>query len=273
MTPALWVYALTRGPLPDSWSDRPTGVGGTAVEAVEAAGLVALVGRVDPGEYGAEALHRNLSDLPWLEATARAHHEVTAAAWRHGPVVPVRLATVYRTEEAIRAVLTDRRTELCEVLEQITGRAEWGVKGYATRTSAEGLHAAARPTDAGRPANAPGAGADYLRRRRASLAAAEAAQDAAARSAAAVHAELTRYAESARRHRPQERALSGVSDWMALNGAYLVATTREEEFHDVVRELRTRHPALRLDLTGPWPPYSFAVLADGVAGSAEEGAR
>ncbi|WP_416902178.1 GvpL/GvpF family gas vesicle protein [Micromonospora echinospora] len=104
-----------------------------------------------------------------------------------------------------------------------------------------------------------GAGAAYLRRRRAQLRARETGQQAAAHSAAAVHTELAGHAAEARRHTPQDSRLSGASHPMALNGAYLVPVEGLAGFRAVVAALATRHPALRLELTGPWPPYSFIV--------------
>jgi hypothetical protein len=42
-------------------------------------------------------------------------------------------------------------------------------------------------------------------------------------------------------------------------GAYLVATVRAPEFSARARALAARHPDLRTHVTGPWPPYSFAM--------------
>jgi hypothetical protein len=42
-----------------------------------------------------------------------------------------------------------------------------------------------------------------------------------------------------------------------LNAAYLVAADRVEEVVDTVRTLRTVTGA-RIDVSGPWVPYSFA---------------
>ncbi|MEE6259137.1 GvpL/GvpF family gas vesicle protein [Plantactinospora sonchi] len=266
-SPAIWVYALAREPLPVDRLAGLSGVDGTPVDTVVAAGLVAVTGRVDPDRYDTETLRRNLSDLAWLEPTARAHHRVTEEVWRLGPVVPVRLATVYRDEAAVRAVLTERRTELAVALDQVVGRAEWGVKGYVSDRPAV---PATEGGAAGGGLPGAGAGADYLRRRRAALQASEAAQEAAVRDAAAVHAVLARHAEAARQHRPQERALSGVAEQMMLNGAYLVASERATEFGDLVGRLGATHPNLRLELTGPWPPYSFAALAEEPTGGGSE---
>jgi Gas vesicle synthesis protein GvpL/GvpF len=44
---------------------------------------------------------------------------------------------------------------------------------------------------------------------------------------------------------------------MILNAAYLIDDQQAASFRQAVDDLRTRLP-LQLELTGPWPPYSFA---------------
>ncbi|MGW5671839.1 GvpL/GvpF family gas vesicle protein [Micromonospora sp. NPDC003776] len=245
---AVWLHGVVAG-------DRPTpagtaGITGAPVRSVAAAGLAAVVSDVPLAEYGEEALRRNLEDLAWLERAARAHHAVVDALSRAGAVVPARLATVHRDDDRVARVLTERQDELAGTLARLTGREEWGVKGYAVP--------GATPR-AEEPAAGGGAGAAYLRRRKAQLTAREEGQRIAADAAAAVHAALAGYAVSARRHTPQDRRLSGAATAMVLNGAYLVDRERLDGFAALVRELADRHPEVRLEPTGPWPPYSFVA--------------
>lgn len=51
--------------------------------------------------------------------------------------------------------------------------------------------------------------------------------------------------------------LHGRRDWLVLNGTYLV-DAGAGEFSAAVAELDRAVPDIRLELTGPWPPYSFA---------------
>ncbi|NES16737.1 MULTISPECIES: GvpL/GvpF family gas vesicle protein [Micromonospora] len=227
-----------------------TGIAGTPVRSVAGAGLVAVVSDVPLAEYGEEALRRNLEDLAWLERAARAHHAVVAALCGAGPVVPARLATVHRDDDRVARVLAERHDELAGTLARLTGREEWGVKGYV-------VPGATPRTE--EPAAGGGAGAAYLRRRKAQLTAREEGQRIAADAAAAVHAALAGYAVTARRHAPQDRRLSGAPTAMVLNGAYLIDRERLDGFAALVRELADRHPEIRLEATGPWPPYSFVA--------------
>jgi len=251
----LWLYAVagdSGGPFPADVA----GVGRAAARPLGAEGLVAIVADVAQPEFGAAGLRRNLEDLDWLERTARAHHAVIEAMAGRYPVVPARLATVYSSEEAVKAMLHERAADFREAMARIAERSEWGVKTFAAAPAGpEG--AAGSP--AARPARpAAGAGAAYLQRRREQLTAREQARREAVVSARTVDEDLSRLSVAARRYPPQAPDLAGRAATMVLNAAYLVADERAGEFAASVRKLAALHPAVELTLTGPWPAYSFA---------------
>jgi hypothetical protein len=97
-----------------------------------------------------------------------------------------------------------------------------------------------------------------LRRRRDQLAAQKSARRESLASAEIVHAELARHAAQARLHPPQAPQLTGSKAPMILNASYLLDDGRGEAFAAVVAALAEQQPGVRLELTGPWPPYSFA---------------
>jgi hypothetical protein len=251
----VWVYAIAErvamAPLGEL-----KGVGGGPVRTLAAAGLTAVAEDVGLAEFGADALRRNLEDLDWLEATARAHHRVIDAVARQGPLVPMRLATVYSGDESIAAMLAEGSADFRAALARITGRQEWGVKAYVARQSEPGGGAAEPSTGSGSPST--GAGAAYLRRRRDELASQKNARRETLASAEIIHAELSRHAAGTRVHPPQAPQLTGSKAPMILNAAYLLADEHGEDFAAVVTALGEQHPGVRLELTGPWPPYSFA---------------
>src|SRR5689334_9913235 len=104
----VWAYAVAES-IQGGVLDGVAGIAGQRVHTVTAAGLTAAVSTVDLADFGEQALRRNLEDLAWLEAAAWAHHHVIEAIARHGPVVPMRLATVYRGDESVAAMLAERR--------------------------------------------------------------------------------------------------------------------------------------------------------------------
>lgn len=246
---ATYAYAVTRG-LDASRLDGSPGVSDQPVRAIEHAGFTALVSTVGLDEFGEDALHRNLEDLGWLEATARAHHAVVEKAGAVTPTVPLRLATVYHSDERVRAMLTQQQAPLAEALSRIEGCTEWGIKAYADPES----FTAESQADT---LAASGSGKAYLQKRRNQHRNREEAGRAATERAEDIHAAFADIAVASRRHPPQSQQLSGHAGWMILNGAYLVDETRTEEIQAMVAEF-SEQPGVELELTGPWVPYSFA---------------
>jgi hypothetical protein len=239
----MWVYAVGAG-IGGPWVDDLRGVDGEAVRPISAAGLTALVGAVDRDAFSEEGLRHRLNDLDHLAELARAHHEVIRIAADHQPVAPARLATLYTDDGRVRAMLEEKAEVFTAALGRIRGRHEWGVKAFA---------ATERPKE---PTAHPATGTAYLRQRRASLTERQDTLDMAEQ----VHAALTADAVAAYRRPPQDPTLSGDRRRMLLNAAYLVEDPRRDEFLARVSLLAQEHPRLAVELTGPWPPYSFAAV-------------
>jgi Gas vesicle synthesis protein GvpL/GvpF len=248
----VYVYAVSVAELagPDELSAVP-GVDGAPVRVVAEGGLTAVVSSVDPGRFGEEALRRNLEDLRWLENAARAHHGVVQAAGRHHPVAPVRLATIYVDDDGVRALLAEHAQRFAAALERVRGRIEWGVKGFAV---------ARRDDENPDPAPDLGPGAAYLMRKRAAGDRARTQHRLVREAAEDAHRALAALAVVSRRYPPQDPRLTGRHDEMVLNAAYLVEESASRQFRDAVE--RWGAAEVRLELTGPWAPYSFAALED-----------
>jgi hypothetical protein len=158
-------------------------------------------------------------------------------------------------------------TQQCEgfaaALYQVKARVEWGVKVYAAPPgNAPAAPAAGSARESGRavPGAAASPGAAYLRRRREALSADNDARSATLASADTIHATLGRLATAVQLRPPQAPQLSGQAARMALNAAYLVDEDRSEDFAAAVSSLAQQHPAVSIELTGPWPPYSFVTV-------------
>ncbi|MFE0107052.1 GvpL/GvpF family gas vesicle protein [Streptomyces sp. NPDC059009] len=259
-----------------------TGVGGAAPRCLTEGGLTAVVGPVPARDFAEQQLRAHLEELDWLTETARAHEKVVAALTAVTAPLPLRLATVFRDEKGVRALLTAEADRFAAVLARIDGRVEWGVKVYETedRTDAapsDGDQAApararapsrapaqapapnASPNTTSRPTTSrPTTGRDYLRHRRTQQTAREQADERAEEFARRVHAELVRHADAARLHPPQSATLSRAPGRNVLNAAYLVERSRIGPFIEVVERSKYGEPGLRLELTGPWAAYSFS---------------
>src|SRR5215210_5041872 len=103
------------------------------LEAVEAAGLSAVVSAVPLDVYGEGALAERLSDATWTATRALRHERVAEHFARRAAVVPLRFGAIYLRREGVAAVLEGRAAQFREVLARLGGREEWGVNVYVER--------------------------------------------------------------------------------------------------------------------------------------------
>jgi hypothetical protein len=267
----LWTYCVLTAdePVPASLAGV---VASNPVERVDAGDLTALVSRVPLSEFGEEPLRRNLNDLDWLERVARGHEAVLERTLHGATIVPLRLCTIFENEQGVRRMLDEQRLAFTAALEVLRGHQEWGVKLLADR---EALEAAARARSPEADALADeldthSAGSAYMLRRRLERRVREAADELAVGVADDVHARLQAAASDAVLNPPQNRDLSGHEGEMLLNGAYLVETPKLGRLRELVDDLQDRHRGLgvRVELTGPWPPYNFIPRDAATAGTA-----
>jgi hypothetical protein len=255
---ATWLYAVTAAQ-PENGTPAGlsggvlTGVAGEPVRLIEGAGLAAVVGSVPLEDFDEEPLREHLEDLRWLERAARAHHRVINDAARRGQIIPLRFATLYHDDGRVRTMLQDRRDDFTATLDRVAGRTEWGVKVYVDPRAF--LPDPAEDESAG-GGDSPGIA--YLMRRKAQQQEKETAHLRATERADEIHAALAALAAETAEHPPQDAALAAYEGWMVLNNSYLVPDTFTEEFKAEVTALNERFPGISLQLSGTWPPYSFA---------------
>jgi hypothetical protein len=244
-----YVYAIVDASAPPL--ETVPGVDGTDLRTVEAGELAAVVSLVDRGRFNEESLEAALADLDRLEQLARSHHRVVDAIARQTPVAPLRMATILLDEPGVARLLDANRTNFTGVLERIRGREEWGVKAYAT--AVEPPDAAAGPA---KPSGGPGTA--YLARKRGQRDRSRLAGQLRAELAQQLHEALTSHSVAARLYPTQDPRLSGRPEPMALNAAYLVPAADVGRLRGAAAEFDC--PSLRVELTGPWAPYSFAEV-------------
>ncbi|MBF6047326.1 gas vesicle protein [Streptomyces sp. NRRL B-1677] len=263
----LYAYAVTRDDGTPGAGDLETltGVAGESVRPVRHLGLTTLVGQVPAAGFDEAALRASLEDVAWLEKAARAHQRVIDAVSAGGAcVLPLRLATVYRDETGVRRMLADRHAQLGAALDRLDGCVEWGVKVHAVGSAGQAPAATGSSSGAGPPApRAAMSGRDYLRSRAAARHADEEGARREDEAARGIHAALTALAEQTRIYPPRQGPLAGPSGRNVLNAAYLVRRESGGRFTSAAAGLAGLAPedGVRLELTGPWAPYSFAGQA------------
>jgi hypothetical protein len=225
---------------------RLAGIGGAEVDLVDASRLAVIVSRLTGDQFGPEIWDERADDLRWLGSLAREHEQVLEQASAVADVVPFRLPSMYSSLDAVRARIADDADLLESSLAAIAGHVEWGVKVY-------------RETATAQRAATGGTGAEYLRSRATELREREDVEAELRHAVNALHDRLARVSRDAVRNPVQDPALSGRSEPMVLNGAYLVSRDHQNEFLESVRSLtgECAVDGLVIEPTGPWPAFNF----------------
>jgi hypothetical protein len=264
-----YVYAVARN-TPDlqpaaagltGVADAPVGL----VAGTHGDDIVLVVSPVPAQDFQEDALKRHLEELEWLEAVARAHHRVIEALATRTTILPLRLATVYLDDERARTVLDTAWDAFAQRLAHLAAHIEWGVKIYV-EPSAEAAAPAASPSPGLTPGRA------YLRTRKAQQSVRDDVYRAAEKAAERVEQAGRAYGADRARHRVQQGELADATGENVVNDAYLVDRDRAEAFRDEVSRAAEGLPGVRIEVTGPWAPYSFA-MPPATPGEASEGGR
>jgi len=215
-------------------------------------GLFAAVADAPLNRYGEAAINRGLSDLGWVSRAAVAHDAVVESFIEETAVLPMKLFTLFKTDERAVAHVRAERRRIAAVVKRVADHQEWGVRVVLDR----GKDAKAAPTKKN-AATGGQSGVAYLTRKKAQ-------RDAVLELATQAHETVAAlYDRLAARSRLAKRRLAGdlpvQGGPLLLDAAFLVPRTRAASFRALAaRESRAlaRH-GYGLTLTGPWPPYSF----------------
>jgi hypothetical protein len=188
-----------------------------------------------------------VSDLPAaIEAVTpelvRAHDVVVREAMRVETPLPARFGQTFADESALRRSLEERREGIVAGLGRVRGAVEMTVRLLLDPAAAA---AVARP--------AAKSGREYMAWLRARQRAAEEAQQ----RAGFLQARVARAVGGLARAEARSGASAGGN---SATISHLVACGDVTRYRHLVHELTEREPELRVMLSGPWAPYSFAEL-------------
>jgi hypothetical protein len=195
------------------------------------------------------ALAAGLRDLDWMAACALAHDALIMEVMKSGPVVPMRIFTIFEDEARAVAQAGAAAVRIGKTLGRVAGHAEYGVRIGVT-PAARRVRTQAGTAVGRRPIT----GRSFLEQKRDQLAARRQPAGPTPEERQRILTRLSRLA-SETRERPVPEG--GSSVW--LDGAYLVPLAGAAAFRGEVERLaiELRAEGQEVVLTGPWPPYSF----------------
>jgi hypothetical protein len=250
---ATYVYAVVASPAAPDLAAAPAGLPATAAPRALALapGTWLVVADAPLASYGSDALERGMAELSWVSDRAIAHEAMVEHLAAAGTVVPMKLFTLFSSDERAVAEMGARRATLERVLSRISGCAEWGVRVLWHEARAR----QARPPQASEGAAL--SGRAFLLRKKQLQDGVRELLLAAREESTRLLGELDGLARASRKRAPLDDETGAR---LLLDAAFLVPAGQNAEFEAAVRRGAERldAAACELILTGPWPAYNFA---------------
>lgn len=234
------------------------------VQLLEHAGLAAVVRSVPLAEYDPAALRARLQDAAWLEIMARHHHETIESIHQLRAILPSKFGCVCASDEDLRGALAEMKATLLTRLEYVADCDEWTVRLYADRPTLERRLAESHPVlqSMQREVAQASSGRAYLLKRRMADELNKVVEQAARDRAQATYEHLSRQARAGTEQTAPSTAGDRHGERELLRAVFLVPRTACAAFLDAVDGIAMQGEGLRGESSGPWPPYSFATLAE-----------
>ncbi len=243
-----YVYCIVSSSAPLPASKARAGVPGSGpVRALEIRPHRYLIVSTAPAsEFAEGALSAKLSDLTWVSRAAVAHEAVTESFMDADAVVPMKLFTLFTSDDRALAQIRAGWRRVDAVIRRLNRHEEWGLRLVFDETRAP------------RPDAAPaGSGRNYLlakRQQHVSAAKHSASMRKVAADVLKAVRPLARDIEQRAVTTPPESRSR-----LLLDAACLVPRAKAERFRKSVdAQAKKIAPAgYALQVSGPWPPYSF----------------
>lgn len=242
---ATYVYCLVQSAAAPSTRGVPDSVPGAGVPRILAIdrNVWAVVADAPLDRFTGEALQHQLQDVEAVSRHALAHASVIEFFFRRSPVIPLKLFTLFSSDEKTRDDVRRRLSQLKRMFAALRGREEWGVRIIVGEVEAE----SARTLDSGR---------DYLQVKKRLHDQTIAPSRASVREANRALKDLSRLALKTRK---EDFPPAGRGRPYVTGGSFLVNASRRQAWkaHVARRQAALAAQGHRLEMSGPWPPYHF----------------
>lgn len=234
------------------------------VYPVEGKELCVMVSEIDVGTFQNQVKHlfselTATADQSSTEAILQAHEDVVDLLMQDTTIVPFKFGTILKDEKAALQMLQGDEEKFKRLLAKFTGRAEWGLKIYSDRQEFI-KHIAQIESRFKNPAREKlSRGVAYLLGKKTEEELKDNAIARLSEVSEVIFQELGKDAYEAKLNKTLPQKLTGKKKEMILNTVYLVEREKVANFCKQGKRLMEKYVSMGLDLevSGPWPPYSF----------------
>ena len=260
------IYLL--GVAPESPADTRDAIQAdySMLEIVSAFELDAWLVRIDREDFDGPAAEKNLADINWLSPRVMAHQMAVQHIANEVALLPMRFGTLFSSEQALIEFLFNHYATIAAFLAGDGRHVEWGIKCYADWSLAvDAFQRNQRSDEADNGAGGGAVGMTYLLKKKLLR-----ERDAALHSWMVERLQPLRDELQRRVVRLADRGVlqdgKGSTRECMANWAVLVPREQQEQLQGWVEEMRLQvldaNDSLSIEMTGPWPPYSFVPTLD-----------
>jgi hypothetical protein len=265
MPQGLYLYCLARlGWLPPLPLEGKGVDGRDSLAVATCQDLAAVWSLVPVEDFSGPEAEERLQDLTWIGPRVIRHQEVVAGVMRYSPVLPVRFGTIFASLANLEKVLQRHSDTIGGFLTRLADQEEWAVKGMLDRAGAKAELLSLKLAREAESLEALSPGKRYFEEQRLRAACDQELQQWLQKVCREVWADLRDYAGELQERRLLSREITGSDQDMVWNWALLIPRQAVLGFQALIQELNAQYalPGLRLEVTGPWPPYSFCPALD-----------
>ena len=229
--------------------------------------LEAVVSRICLSKFTSEEIQRKaVEDLNWIKEKAVIHEGVIEEAMRGADgfvnVIPMRFGIIFKDKTGLKETLDRDYAKMRRRLNRIRGKQEWGVKIYLMDSERFELMVKEKNEDIRlkekKMASMPEGMAYFMEEELKETICNEVNKELDAMSDN-LFGKLGEEAAESVKTKILDREMTGKTERMVLNAAFLVYTDKVDAFvktlEDMAEGFKTR--GLSLEYSGPWPPFNF----------------
>ncbi|MFH0823089.1 MAG: GvpL/GvpF family gas vesicle protein [Pseudomonadota bacterium] len=259
MDHALYLFCLTRTGPPTVLEPAGT-VGERAFVFSVYSDISAVVSEVPLAEFSGPLAEENLCNLQWVGPRALCHQEIILCAMKSSPVLPARFGTLFSSRESLAALVETNFEEINDFLDSVTGKDEWAVKGLLSKSHAKKKLLGERGDCASEALSELSPGLRYFKEKQLQ---AEVEKDLVRwlkEAMSAVADDLTICSSDRRKRKIVSLSAEDGDRATVVNWAFLVDRGCLDDFMTRLGRANNDYAdfGLSMELSGPWPPYSFA---------------
>ncbi|MDD5773130.1 MAG: GvpL/GvpF family gas vesicle protein [bacterium] len=232
--------------------------------------LEAVVSKVPLEEFASSKIQKSArEDLNWIKGKAVIHGRVIDEAMkmdgRFLSLIPMRFGIIYKDETGLKASLEKNYDGIMGVLDKIRGKQEWGLKIFLEnkeifRGNIRRKNTLIKIKEA-QISSLPEGTAYFMEEELKDIISKEVSKELD-NITESIFEDLKKYAVNSTKCKILQKELTGKSETMVLNAAYLVSEREIGDFKKEVENLNHKIQAKGFSLrySGPWPAYNFTTL-------------